>query len=68
VGFFVVFFFFGFSFAVPLFVFLYPKLAGGLGWVLSATLTLGAWLFIETIFNRLLHLPLPAGWLLSLWS
>jgi hypothetical protein len=68
VGFFVLIFLLGFSIAVPLFVFLYLKLAGREGWVLSATLTLGAWLFIETIFNRLLHLPLPAGWLLSLWS
>jgi hypothetical protein len=56
---------FGFSIGVPLFVFLYLKIAGGEKWPLTISLTFISWLFIEGLFNRLLHLPLPRGWLLA---
>src|SRR3989304_9191259 len=54
---------FGFPIAVPLFVFLYLKLVGKEGWVLTLSLTLVSWLTMEGLFNRLLHLPFPEGWL-----
>jgi hypothetical protein len=58
----------GFPLAVPLFVFLYLKMAGKEGWVLTLLLTALAWLFMEGLFERLLHLPFPQGWFLTLWS
>jgi hypothetical protein len=58
----------GFPLAVPLFVFLYLKVAGREGWVLTLFLTALSWLFMKGLFDRLLHLPFPEGWIFSLWS
>jgi len=58
----------GFPLAVPLFVFLYLKVAGGEGWVLTLSLAALSWLFMKGLFDRLLHLPFPEGWIFSLWS
>ena len=55
----------GFPIAVPLFVFLYLKLQGGEGWVLSIVLTAAVAAVFYGLFDALLHLPFPAGWL---WS
>jgi hypothetical protein len=66
-GFFVLILTVGFLLAVPLFVFLYLKLAGKEGWLLTLSLTAVSWLFMEGVFNRLLHLPFPPGWIGSLW-
>lgn len=55
----------GFPFAVPLFVFLYLKLVGKEGWVLTLLLTALSWLFMEGLFDRLLHIPFPEGWIFS---
>lgn len=65
VGFFLLILLLGFPIAVPLFVFLYLKLAGGESWTLAIILTLFSWLFIEGLFDRLLHIPMPQGWLLT---
>lgn len=67
-GFFVLIPLVGFGLAVPLFMFLYLKLAGKEGWLLSILLAAFSWLFMEGLFNRLLHLPFPPGWIFSLWS
>lgn len=56
----------GFPLAVPLFVFLYLKLVGKEGWVLTVILTALSWLFMEGLFDRLLHIPFPQGWIFSL--
>lgn len=58
----------GFPIAVPLFVFLYLRIAGREGWVLTILITGVSWLFMDGLFNRLLHLPFPQGWLFALWS
>ena len=50
-----------FPIAVPLFVFLYIKLQGREGWGLSVAMTLAVWGFFYGLFDRLLHLPFPAG-------
>jgi hypothetical protein len=55
----------GFPIAVPLFVLLYLKLQGREGWVLSVVMTLAVWGVFYGLFDQLLHLPFPAGWLLS---
>jgi len=53
----------GFPIAVPLFVFLYLKLQGREGWGISIAITLGTWAVFYGLFDLLLHLPFPAGWL-----
>jgi len=58
----------GFPLAVPIFVFVYLKIAGRESWPLTIILTVTSWLFMEGLFNRLLHLPFPEGLILGLWS
>ena len=58
----------GFSIAVPLFVFLYLRLQSGEGWIFCAVFTAAAWGFFYGLFDRLLHLPFPQGWLLTTFS
>lgn len=67
-GFFVLIPLVGFLLAVPLFIFLYLKLEGNEGWLISILLTACCWLFMEGLFDRLLHIPFAQGWLFSLWS
>jgi hypothetical protein len=67
-GFFAAIVLLGFPVAVPLFVFLYLKLEGREGWIFSAVFTAVVWFFFYGLFDRLLHLPFPQGWLLSLVS
>jgi hypothetical protein len=57
----------GFQIAVPLFVLAYLKLQGREGWILSIVITAAVWGVFYGLFDRLLHLPFPAGWLFS-WS
>jgi hypothetical protein len=56
----------GFSISVPLFVFLYLKLQGRESWTLSIGFAAAAWGFFYGLFDRLLHLPFPQGWLIGL--
>ena len=65
VGFFAAIVLFGFTLAVPLFVFLYLRLQANEGWVISAVFTAAVWTFFYGLFDRLLHLPFPAGWALT---
>lgn len=67
VGFLVLIFLTGFLLAVPLFVLVYLKVAGREPWPLTIALTAVAWLFMEGLFNRFLHLPFPEGLIFSLW-
>jgi hypothetical protein len=64
-GFFAAVVLLGFPIAVPLFLFLYLKLQGGEGWVLSVGITLAVTAAFYGLFDALLHLPFPAGWLLD---
>jgi hypothetical protein len=65
VGFFAAILLFGFPLAVPLFVFLYLKVQANESWTLSAATTALAWGIFYGLFDRLLHLPFPAGWLIA---
>ena len=65
VGFFAAIVLFGFPVAVPLFVFLYLKQQAGEGWIFSTVFTAAVWAFFYGLFDRLLHLPFPAGWALT---
>jgi uncharacterized protein YbdZ (MbtH family) len=53
----------GFSVAVPVFVFLYMKLQGRESWRLSAAFSIAIWAAFYGLFDRLLHLPFPPGWI-----
>jgi len=63
VGFFAAIALIGFPYAVPLFVFLYLRLQGREGWIFSLLFGAAVWLFFYLVFDRLLHLPFPAGWI-----
>jgi hypothetical protein len=58
----------GFPLAVPIFVFAYLRIAGREPWALAIVLTVVAWLIMEGLFDRLLHLPFPEGWIFALWT
>ena len=66
IGFFVAIWFLGFSYAVPLTILLYLKLAGGEKWPITLAVTFFAWLFYWTLFEKLLSVPFPEGLLISL--
>jgi hypothetical protein len=61
-GFFVLILLLGFPIAVPLLVFAYLKLQGKETWTFSAAFTLALWAAFYGLFDQLLHLPFPAGW------
>jgi putative tricarboxylic transport membrane protein len=66
IGFFVAIWFFGFSYAVPLTILLYLKLAGGEKWPLTIAVTFFSWLFYWGLFEKMLNVPFPEGLLLEL--
>jgi hypothetical protein len=53
----------GFPFAVPLLVVLYTKVQGRERWAVSIALAAAVWGVFYGVFDRLLHLPFPAGWI-----
>lgn len=53
----------GFSIAVPLLVFLYMRVQGRERWVFSIVFALVVWACFYGLFDRLLHLPFPDGWI-----
>ncbi|HUF82136.1 MAG TPA: tripartite tricarboxylate transporter TctB family protein [Burkholderiales bacterium] len=63
VGFFAVIALAGFSIAVPLFVFAFLVLQGRESWGFSLVFSAAVWGFFYGVFDRLLHLPFPAGWI-----
>lgn len=65
-GFFAAIVLLGFPLAVPLFVFLYLKLQGRERWLFSVVFAAAVWLFFYGLFDALLHLPFPSGWLWDL--
>ena len=67
-GFFGLIFLVGFPLAVSLFVFLYLKVVGKERWGLTLLVTAFSWLFMQGLFDWLLHIPSAPGWLSFLWS
>jgi hypothetical protein len=51
----------GFPLAVALLVFAYLRIQGREGWTLSIGFTAVVWALFYAVFDRLLHLPFPAG-------
>jgi hypothetical protein len=62
-GFFAAILLLGFPVAVAVFVFAYLKFQGGESWLFSVVFTAATWGAFYGLFDRLLHLPFPAGWL-----
>jgi hypothetical protein len=53
---------------VPLFIFLYLKLEGREGWLMSVAVTFFSWLFFYALFERMLNVPFPDPLLLSFFQ
>jgi hypothetical protein len=51
----------GLAITIPLFAIVYLRVAAMEAWPKTALYALAAWLFVELVFNRLLHVPLPGG-------
>jgi len=66
VGFFLAIWLLGFSYAVPLTIFLYLKFAGHEKWPMTIAVTFFSWLFYWSLFERLLNVPFPEGLLFEL--
>jgi putative tricarboxylic transport membrane protein len=61
VGFFLAIWLLGFSYAVPLTMVLYLKLAGREKWPITAIMTVCTWGFFYFLFQRMLNVPFPDG-------
>jgi len=55
----------GFPIAVAAFLLVYLKLQAREGWVFSVVVTALVWGAFHGLFDLMLHLPFPAGWLLE---
>lgn len=64
-GFFALILLFGFPLAVPAMVFVYLKLQGKEGWLFATAFTIAVWAFFYGLFDLLLHLHFPEGWLFA---
>jgi hypothetical protein len=67
-GFFAAIALFGFIIAVPLLVFLYIRLQGRESWLFTIVFTAAVWACFYGLFELLLHLPFPPGWLFTLFD
>jgi len=65
-GFFLAIWFLGFSYAVPLTMLLYLKIAANESWLMTASVTFFTWLFYWSLFEKILNVPFPEGLLISL--
>lgn len=68
VGFFITIWLLGFTYAVPLTILLYLKLAGRENWPITAIVTFVTWLFFHVLFERALNVPFPEGLLFTLFK
>jgi TctA family transporter len=66
IGFFLVIWFLGFSYAVPLTMLLYLKFAADESWLMTGLVTFFSWLFYWSLFEKLLNVPFPEGLLITL--
>ena len=65
IGFFALIVLVGFPIAVPLLVFVYLKVQGKEGWLFTVVFTAAVWACFYGLFDLLLHLHFPEGWLVS---
>jgi TctA family transporter len=67
IGFFLAIWLLGFSYAVPLTIFLYLRFAGKESWFMTIAVTFFFWLFYWSLFEKLLNVPFPDGYLITLF-
>lgn len=65
IGFFAAIILLGFTIAVPLLLLVYLRFQGQESWLFTIVLTAAVSGAFYGLFDLLLHLPFPAGWLLS---
>ncbi len=68
VGFFIAIWLLGFSYAVPLTMVLYLKVAGREKWLITAVMAFSTWVFFYLLFERMLSVPFPDGLLFTLFK
>ncbi len=68
VGFFIAIWLLGFSYAVPLTMVLYLKLAGREKWPITVIMTFCTWGFFYVLFQRILNVPFPDGLIFDLFK
>jgi putative tricarboxylic transport membrane protein len=68
IGFFVVIWFLGFSYAVPLTMLLYLRFAAKESWLMTVLVTFFSWLFYWSLFEKMLNVPFPEGLLITLFK
>ena len=68
VGFFAAILLVGFLAAVPLFVLAYLRLQGRESWPLSLVFTAVVWGVFYGLFDLMLHLPFPSGYLIDAFT
>jgi DMSO reductase anchor subunit len=68
IGIFVAVYLLGFPLAVPLAAVAYLRVVAGEGWLMTAAVAAVCWGTVFGIFDRMLHVPLPAGQLLRLFG
>ena len=68
VGFFVMIWLLGFTYAVPVVMILYLKFAGREKWPMTLIVTFFTWLFFHGLFERALNVPFPEGLLIGLFK
>ncbi len=61
IGFFAAIGVLGFSVASPLCTFIYLRITAKEKWMISILFGIAAWVFVYGIFDRILHVPFPAG-------
>jgi hypothetical protein len=66
VGFFITIWLLGFSYAVPVTMVLYLKIAGREKWPITAVMAFGSWVFFYLLFERMLSVPFPDGLIFTL--
>lgn len=63
VGLFIAIWLLGFSVAVPIYTFLHLKIGAQEGWLISIIMTVVSWSIVYGLFDYILHVPFPQGWL-----
>jgi TctA family transporter len=67
-GFFVMIWLLGFTYAVPVVMVLYLKFAGREKWPMTLIVTFFTWLFFHGLFERALNVPFPEGLLIDFFK
>jgi TctA family transporter len=66
VGFFLAIWLLGFIYSIPLTVLLYLRFAGREKWPMAIAVSFFTWLFVYGLFEKLLSVPFPDGWLFTM--